>query len=144
MKKFYSDKHIPTVSLLWLAVIFLLATPFLTPNNLDKIAVFIPIIICVVSAGLLLWILVGTNYKIEGSYLKYKSGPIKGKIDIFRIHTIEHQKNWFVGNTLKPALGTKGLIIKYNKFDDIYISPKKKQEFINALLEINSHIEVKN
>lgn len=144
MKKFYSEKHLPTVLLLWIAVFFLLATPFLTPNNLGKVAVFIPIIICLVCAILLLWILVGTNYKIEGSYLKYKSGPINGKIDIFRIHTIEHHKNWFVGNTLKPALGTKGLIIKYNKFDDIYISPKKKQEFINALLEINSHIEVKN
>lgn len=144
MKKFYSDKHFPTVSILWIAVLFLLATPFLTPNNITKIAVFIPIVISVASAILLLWILLGTNYSIEGSYLKYKSGPISGKIDIFRIHTIEHQKNWLVGNTLKPALGTKGLIIKYNKFDDIYISPKKKQEFINALLEINSHIEVKN
>ena len=144
MKKFYSDKHIPTVSLLWIAVLFLLATPFLTPNNLTKIAVFIPIVICVVSAVLLLWILLGTNYSIEGSYLKYKSGPLKGKIDIFRIHTIEHQKKGIVSSNLKPALGSKGLIIKYNKFDDIYISPKKKQEFINALLEINSHIEVKH
>lgn len=143
MKKFYSDKHIPTVSLLWIAVLFLLATPFLTPNNITKIAIFIPIVICVVSAILLLWILLGTNYSIEGSYLKYKSGPLKGKIDIFRIHTIEHQKNWMVSTSLKPALGSKGLIIKYNKFDDIYISPKKKQEFIDALLEINSHIVVK-
>jgi hypothetical protein len=144
MKKFYSDKHIPTILILWIAVIFLLSIPFLTPNNIEKIAVFIPIIICVACAGLLLWILLGTNYKIEGSYLKYKSGPITGKIDIFRIHTIEHQKNWMVATSLKPALGSKGIIIKYNKFDDIYISPKKKQEFIDSLLEINSHIEIKN
>lgn len=143
MKIFYSDYHIPTVSFLWLAVIFLVATPFLTPNDIDG-TIFILIIICGLVAALLIWILLDTKYSIEESYLKYKSGPIKGKIDIFRIHTIEHQKSWTVGTTLKPALGIKGLILKYNKFDDIYISPKKKQEFIDALLEVNPHIEIKS
>lgn len=143
MKKFYSDHHIPTVSFLWFAVIFLIITPFMTPNDVEG-TILIPIIICIVSATLLIWILVDTKYSLEGSYLKYKSGPINGKIDIFRIHTIEHQKSWMVGTTLKPALGIKGLILKYNKFDDIYISPKKKQEFIDALLEVNPHIEIKS
>ncbi len=143
MKKFYSDHHIPTVSFLWLAVIFLIVTPFMTPNDIEGV-ILIPIIICAVSAVLLIWVLLDTKYSIEGSYLKYKSGPISGKIDIFRIHTIEHQKSWMVGTTLKPALGIKGLILRYNKFDDIYISPKKKQEFIDALLEVNPHIEIKS
>lgn len=142
MKKFNTDYHIPTVSLLWLMVAFLIALPFMTPNDIEG-TVFIPIIICAVCAALLIWILVDTNYRLEGSYLKYKSGPIRGKIDIYRIHTIEHQKGWMIQSNLKPGLGSKGLIIKYNKYDDIYISPKKKQAFINALLEINSHIEIK-
>jgi hypothetical protein len=35
------------------------------------------------------------------------------------------------------------LVIKYNKFDEIYISPKDKQLFVNELIKINPNIEVK-
>lgn len=138
MKKFYSENHIPTVSLLWIIATILIATPFLTPTK-----IFAVLILIVVVAALLIWILIDTKYKIDHSFLYYNSGPIRGKIDIFRINTIEHQKNWIVNSALKPALGTKGLIIKYNKFDDIYISPKNKDAFIAALLEVNSDIEIK-
>lgn len=103
----------------------------------------IPIIIIFICAGLIIWILLNTKYEIKQSFLFYTSGPIRGKIDIYKINTIEHQKKWFVQSTLKPALGSKGLIIKYNKYDDIYISPKEKQKLIDALLEINPHIEIK-
>ena len=42
----------------------------------------------------------------------------------------------------KPALATKGLIIKYNKYDDIYISPNSNDTFIEAVLKINSNIKI--
>ena len=32
--------------------------------------------------------------------------------------------------------------INYNKYDEIFISPKEKQHFINQLLEINPDIQV--
>lgn len=141
MKKFYSDHHIPTVTMLWLIVVFLIATPFFTPNQIWG-EMFIPIIIVALCAIFILWILLDTKYVIKNSFLHYTSGPIRGKIDIYKINAIAHQKKWFVQSSLKPALGSKGLIIKYGKFDDIYISPKRKQEFIEALLEINPHIEI--
>lgn len=142
MKKFSTDHHIPTVSLLWITVLILFATPFFTPNTLEG-SMFIPIIIVIASAILILWILLNTKYVIDHSYLYYYSGPIRGKIDIFNIHTIEIQKKWWVSATLKPALGTKGLIIKYNTYDDIYVSPRDKQKFIESLLELNPMIEIK-
>lgn len=142
MKKFSTDHHIPTVSFLWITVLILFATPFFTPNNIWG-AMFIPIIIVLASAFLLLWILLDTKYIIDHSFLYYYSGPIRGKIDIFNINTIEIQKKWFVNSSLKPALGTKGLVIKYNKYDDIYISPRDKQKFIETILDLNPQIEIK-
>ena len=32
--------------------------------------------------------------------------------------------------------------INYNKYDEIFISPKEKQHFINKLLQINPKIQV--
>lgn len=141
MKKFNTDHHILTVSLLWITVLILLATPFFAPNN--TFTEMIPMIIIVICAMILLWILLDTKYVIDHSYLYYYSGPIRGKIDIFNINAIEIQKNWLVSATLKPALGSKGLIIKYNAYDDIYVSPRDKQKFIETLLELNPTIEIK-
>ncbi len=49
-------------------------------------------------------------------------------------------KTLWVG--LKPATARKGLIIKYGKFDEIYISPQTNDEFINRLLELNDAIKI--
>lgn len=141
MKKFSSDYHIPTVSLLWVTVLILFATPFFTPNNF--FSVIIPMIIILICAFILLWVLLDTKYIINHSYLYYYSGPIRGKIDIFNINTIEQQKKWFINSSLKPALGNNGFIIRYNKHDDIYVSPRDKQKFIEALLDLNPQIEIK-
>ena len=141
MKKFSSDHHIPTVSLLWMTVLILFATPFFAPTN-SFIQIF-PIVIVIICALVLLWILLDTKYVINHSYLHYYSGPIRGKIDIFNINSIEQQKGWFVNATMKPALGSKGFIIKYNKFDDIYVSPRDKKRFVEALLDLNPQIIIK-
>ena len=44
----------------------------------------------------------------------------------------------------KPALSHIGLIITYNKYDDIYISPEKQEEFIATLHRLNPNITFKN
>lgn len=93
-------------------------------------------------AFLILWILVDTNYKIREHKLHYCSGPIRGQIDILKINKIQNVKTWYVTSLLKPALGSYGLTITYNKFDDIYISPKNKEDFIAELLKINPNIQI--
>lgn len=92
---------------------------------------------------LFLWIVFDTKYKIKESKLYYCSGPIRGKIDILKINKIENVKTWYVTSILKPALGSYGLTITYNRFDDIYISPKNKEDFIAELLKINPDIQLK-
>ena len=92
----------------------------------------------------LIWTYKTTFYKIENSDLYWKSGPFKGKIDISKINKIEYHKGIIVPTIWKPALSHIGLIITYNKYDDIYISQEKSEQFITQLLETNPNITIKN
>jgi hypothetical protein len=97
-------------------------------------------VIMIVTIGFLLWIYFGTEYEVTKSELKYKSGPIKGKIQIEEITEIIKNKTLWSG--LKPATARNGLIVKYRKFEEIYISPKTNDAFVNEILEINKNIKV--
>ena len=44
---------------------------------------------------------------------------------------------------LKPATATKGLIIRYNTYDEIYISPESNEAFIEDLKKINGNTQIK-
>ncbi|MGO3182207.1 MAG: PH domain-containing protein [Aequorivita sp.] len=100
------------------------------------------LILLVVSAviGLILWIYFDTSYLIRKNKLYYKSGPFRGNIEINNIYEIIKGKTMWAG--LKPATAQKGLIVKYNKYNEIYISPKNNDSFIAELLKLNSRIEI--
>jgi PH (Pleckstrin Homology) domain-containing protein len=142
MKTYYSSKNIFFVSLIWLVILGIAGTFFIPENEKgESMPIGINIFLSLIG-GLLIWILTDTKYRIEESTLKYYSGPIRGKIDIHQIRKIEHVKTFFVSSILKPALGSYGLMVTYNKFDDIYISPKDKEAFIAELLSINPDIQI--
>jgi len=42
----------------------------------------------------------------------------------------------------KPALARNGLIIKFNKYDEIYIAPERNNELISDLLKVNPEIKI--
>ena len=92
----------------------------------------------------LIWTYKTTFYKIENTDLHWKSGPFKGKIDITKINRIEYHKEIYVPTIWKPALCHIGLIITYNTYADIYISPEKQEEFIVTLQRLNQNITFKN
>jgi hypothetical protein len=93
-------------------------------------------------AGFLIWLGLGTNYELTQTELKYKSGPIRGKIEIDKIHEIIKGKTLWSG--LKPATARNGLIIKYEKYNEIYISPKTNDSFVKKILELNGKIKITN
>ncbi|WP_309612480.1 PH domain-containing protein [Flavobacterium sp.] len=64
---------------------------------------------------------------------------VNDRIEISKIRKIE-KTNSILSS---PALSLDRIAIKFNKFDEVYISPKEKQSFLNDLLEINPNIEVK-
>ncbi len=106
-------------------------------ENLDSL---MSIIIAILVLGLLLWIFFGTSYKLTATTLSYKSGPIKGNIPIKEIHQIVKGKTLWIG--VKAATASIGLIIKYNKFNELYISPETNDSFIKEILKHNSTIEI--
>lgn len=89
---------------------------------------------------LLLWIYFGTSYELTETELIYRSGPLRGKIEINQIREIRKGKTLYAG--LKPATSRRGLIIKYRKFDEIYISPNTNESFIEELLTRNENIVI--
>ena len=99
-----------------------------------------PNILMLLVIGFLLWLNFGTEYELTQTELKYKSGPIRGKIEIERIREIIKGKSLWSG--LKPATARNGLIIKYDKYEEIYISPKTNETFIEKILEFNNNIKI--
>jgi len=90
-------------------------------------------VLILLTVGLLLWLNFGTEYELSQTELKYKSGPIQGKIEIERIKEIIKGKSMWCG--LKLATARNGLIINY-------ISPETNDTFIEKILELNKDIKI--
>ncbi|MWB96526.1 hypothetical protein GON26_19350 [Flavobacterium sp. GA093] len=85
-------------------------------------------------------IFLSTFYIIENESLIIKSGFLVNiKIDIQSIKKISDSNNIMSS----PALSFDRIEISFNKFDAILISPKDKSRFIEAILKINSDVEIK-
>ena len=92
--------------------------------------------------AIVLWIYIDTSYRIVDGVFYYRSAFLKGKIDIQTITKASKDVTYFTG--VKPALATKGIVIYFNRFDEIYIAPENNDELIAELLKINPEIEVVN
>ena len=110
------------------------------PLQREKIEFILTTILMVMVIGLLFWLYFGTEYELSDTELKYKSGPISGKIKTEEITEIIKAKTHWSG--LKPATANNGLVIRYRKFEEIYISPETNEIFINKILEINEKIKI--
>jgi hypothetical protein len=81
-----------------------------------------------------------TQYIITKDELIVKLAFItNAKIQIKDINKIEKSTSLVSA----PALSSDRLLIRYKTSDELLISPKEKQEFINALMAINPNIELK-
>lgn len=91
--------------------------------------------------ALLFWLYFGTNYELNKEKgLLYRSGPFNGNISVDRITEITKSKTLWTG--FKPATSRKGLIIKYDKYNEIYVSPKTNELFIKQILKLNDKIKI--
>ncbi len=81
-----------------------------------------------------------TYYRIDGDELRWRSSILFGKFSVSSILKVVVNQTLWVGT--KPATARNGVIIYYNKYDEIYFSPADNEAFVAALLEINPEIEV--
>ncbi|PTB97885.1 hypothetical protein C9994_00725 [Marivirga lumbricoides] len=88
------------------------------------------------------WLYYGTVYFLTEEVFTYRSGFFNGKIPVNQIRKVVASENlWYVG--LKIALGAKnGLIIHYNKFDEIFIAPEQKEVFLSQLVSLNPAVKI--
>ena len=140
MKNFISSKNSLTITILWFLVLFLSVMMFISYQ--EKKVSIVPIIIISLVTALIIWVLLDTRYVIKNGNLLYRSGPFRGRIDINKIKSIEYFSGFNIPVNFKPALGNKGFIINYNKFDTIYVSPKLNENFLKEILSINPNILV--
>jgi len=141
--KFKSRKDTLFITVIYGLILFFIVMFLvdLVDNGIEKNEGWMYLVI-LAATGLLIWIFHGTKYELTKKYLKYKSGPIRGEIELEKITQIIKNKTLWVG--MKPATAKNGLIIKYEKYNEIYISPKTNETFIKQILKLNSGIEITN
>lgn len=120
------------------AVLLPIAIFFLDKDNFTKNPfILLPLLS---PLALIVWIYFDTVYKIEKNQLIYRSGFLRGRIDIPKIKEMVIGKTMWSG--IKPAMTTKGLIIKFNNYDEVYIAPENNDELIADLLKLNPGIKI--
>lgn len=85
-------------------------------------------------------LLLTIHYIIEGQNLQIKSGFLfRQNIAIRDIRKIRSIRDY----SSAPAASSDRLMLTYNKYDSVLVSPREKAAFITALLEINPGIDAK-
>lgn len=137
--KIYKAKRTGFINYLLIAsIIFPIAIFLFNRNTFSEQAfILLPLLVPMI---LLVWIYLDTSYSIENEELKYRSGFLRGKIEISTIKEIQKGKTKWIG--VKPALANNGLIVLFNRFDEIYIAPENNEEMVSDLLKINSGIKI--
>ena len=136
MKTVYPTK----VSVTLVLIISLIMGCILVPYAIKSL--WIPFTIILLLHFLLLFMLANIKYVITESQLIIDQSMGKwGKevIDISTIKSIEPTHTILSA----PASSLDRLRISYNKYDDIIISPRRKEEFIRQLQSINPQIVFK-
>ena len=116
---------------------------YLAPKREDGNETLIPIIFLPLMIGIFMLAISKTKYYIEDSILVCQILFYKYKVTIETIRKIEYNHTIFVSTTTKLGWDNKGLIVHFNKFDDYFISPENKEQFIAELQKINPNIEIK-
>lgn len=141
--RFNSSKSL-FIKILFPVVFLILAFAFVNlfiQTDFSSVSDIFVFIIILITPILFAWMYFKTFYEIRNDLIYYRCGPFYGQLDIKIIREIEVNKTMYVG--FKPALDTNGLIVKYNKWEDIYFSPEKAEKFIAELIKINPSIVIK-
>lgn len=96
-------------------------------------------LISVIPFALISWVFFGASYWLDNHKFHYRSGFLKGHLDIHQISQVDMNKTLWSG--MKPAMASNGIIIKI-KYDEIYVAPENNEEIIGDFLKINPGIKV--
>lgn len=103
----------------------------------DSIVLFFVLIL---QQTLILGTIRTTHYIFEQDTLYCRSLIFKRRIPYESIRKIDQHTSLYAG--LKMSTSFRGIIIHYNKFDELFISPAESERFITLLKERNQGILV--
>lgn len=111
----------------------------ITNNHSSLKSIILVNLIHVIVFLFLLYIFYSIRYTIQNSILKIECGFIfKKKINIDDISSVSKTSSLLSS----PAASiTDRIVLKFGTYDSIIISPKKKMEFVDDLLKVNSNIK---
>jgi len=143
MIQFKSKKGTLLLGLIFCLIQLVVSILILSYLNQDYIILLLVIdLVILLLVAYLMFILTTTKYTVVDNKLLYESGLMNGFINVSEIRKITIGKTMWSGK--KPATATKGLIIRYNMFDEIYISPESNNDLVEVLLKLNHKIEIKD
>ena len=82
-----------------------------------------------------------TSFLIKENVLVCRMLFFKKTIDISSIRSIENSNGLYVGWKMNTAWHC--IVIKYNKYDELLISPMNEKQFVNTLIQLNPEINDK-
>jgi hypothetical protein len=115
---------------------------FLSGDSIEMVLAPIGILILLLSV-LITVTFFTTYYEIQENLLIVSMFFYKTKIKISEIKTIKYSNSIIKTNFYKPGFHHRGIEIVYHKYDDIFISPKNRDQFIEQLIEQNPTIEIR-
>jgi len=121
-----SKRDVWLMVLLWLPVFVLPLTCFITLREDGLQAALFSTVITIAGIALLVWVIVGTYYRITDGSLQVRSGPFRWNIAIKDIQSIAPSRSPLSG----PALSLDRLLLVYGKGKTLRISPDRPQEFL--------------
>jgi hypothetical protein len=115
---------------------------FLSGDSIEMVLAPIGILILLLSV-LITVTFFTTYYEIQENLLVVSMFFYKTKIKISEIKTIKYSNSIIKTNFYKPGFHHRGIEIVYHKYDDIFISPNNRDQFIEQLIEQNPTIEIR-
>lgn len=119
------------------ALLVLIAVVIGWPRQATPAHAVLLITLLALGAGLPLWLLAATGYRVEQDALAIRSGPFRWRIPLQDIRAVEPARSWLSS----PALSLDRLRIRHGRAGQVLVSPKDRQAFVQALRRRNSHIQ---
>ena len=82
-----------------------------------------------VAAGLVLWVLGATDYRVADGVLRIRSGPFRWRVPVAQITAVERTRS----PLSSPALSLNRLRIRYGAGQVVMVSPRDGEAFLRAL-----------
>lgn len=109
------------------AVVSFAMAPLLTEGSPGRF--ILALLILLVAVGLPVWVLLTTDYRVDGQTLRIRSGPFRWRIALADITAVRDSRSMLSS----PALSLRRLEIVYGQGRRLLVSPADRTGFLAAI-----------